>query len=171
MTTSSDQNPDSSEHAARGASPWRVPVCHPNLYMWLVFVSALDVIMTRVILFFGGTEINPIADFIIANWGRLGMSIFKFIIVAFVIIVCEFISRRNMIASRRLAVTSIAISTVPVCWSCFIMASIIIDPPVREDGELDVEGIEVRHVEPEHTAPSIVTLRTHEPVLEHAWPI
>lgn len=171
MTTSSDQTPDSSEHPARAAGSWRVPVCHPNLYMWLVFVSALDVIMTRVILFFGGTEINPIADFIIANWGRLGMSIFKFTIVAFVIIVCEFISRRNMIASRRLAIASIAISVVPVCWSCFIMASIIIDPPVREDGELDVEGIEVRHVEPARTAPSIVTWQAHKPVQEQAWPI
>jgi hypothetical protein len=171
MTTSSDQTPDSSEHTAKAASPWRVPVCHPNLYMWLVFVSALDVIMTRVILFFGGTEINPIADFIINNWGRLGMSIFKFIIVAFVIIVCEFISRRNMIASRRLAITSIAISMVPVCWSCLIMASIIIDPPVREDGELDVEGIEVRQFEPAHTMPSVLTSRTHKPVQEYAWPI
>ena len=63
--------------------------------MWLILVSALDVVLTRVILFFGGTEVNPIADFILAQWGRLGMSIFKFIIVGFVIIACEFIARRK----------------------------------------------------------------------------
>ena len=171
MTTSSDQPPDSSEHASQGKGSWKVPVRHPNLYMWLIFVSALDVIMTRVILFFGGTEINPIADFVIDNWGRLGMSIFKFIIVAFVIIVCEFISRRNTIVSRRLATASILISMVPVCWSSFIMISIIIDPPVREDGDFDMEGIEVRSVEPSESASGTLAWLEQESMQDQAWPI
>ncbi|MDG2292178.1 MAG: DUF5658 family protein [Phycisphaerales bacterium] len=171
MTTSSNQPPDSSEHASQGKGSWRVPVCHPNLYMWLVFVSALDVIMTRVILFFGGTEINPIADFVIDNWGRLGMSIFKFIIVAFVIIVCEFISRRNLAVSRRLAIASILISMVPVCWSSYIMISIIADPPARQDGDFDMEGIEVRSTEPSESVPVTLVWLKHESIQDQPWPI
>jgi hypothetical protein len=171
MTASSDHPPDSPEHASQGKGPWRVPVCHPNLYMWLIFVSALDVIMTRVILFFGGTEINPIADFVIDQWGRLGMSIFKFIIVAFVIIVCEFISRQNLIVSRRLAIASILISMVPVCWSSYIMLSIIIDPPVRQDGDFDIEGIEVRSVEPSTSTSCTLVWLEHESVQDQSWPI
>ena len=112
--------------------------------MWLIFVSALDVILTRVILFFGGTEVNPVADFILANWGRLGMSIFKFIIVGFVITACEFIARRNIKTSRRLAYASIIISMVPVVWSCLIISSLILNPPLQEDGLLDADGYEVR---------------------------
>ena len=50
----------------------------PNLYLWLVFLSALDVVLTRVILYFGGTEVNPVADWVIVQWGQMGLSLFKF---------------------------------------------------------------------------------------------
>jgi len=112
--------------------------------MWLILVSALDVVLTRVILFFGGTEVNPIADFILAQWGRLGMSIFKFIIVGFVIIACEFIARRKPKTSRRLAIASIVISSAPVVWSCLIISSLILNPPSEEDMLPDTDGYEVR---------------------------
>jgi hypothetical protein len=163
MTTSSD--PSTPEQPRSTASPWWVPVRHPNLYLWLIFVSALDVILTRVILFFGGTEVNPVADFILQHWGRLGMSIFKFTIVGFVIIACEFIARRKPATSRRLAIASIIISMMPVLWSCLIITSLILNPPVGEEGLPDAEGFDVhvpqlRHVE-------VLTSKSKET----AWPI
>ena len=118
-----------------------MPVHHPNLYFYLIFVSALDVLFTRVILFFGGTEVNLIADFIIVHWGRLGMSIFKFIIVGFVIIACEFIARRKPRTSRRLAIASIVISSVPVVWSCLIISSLILDPPPGDEADSEYGGV------------------------------
>ena len=125
-------------------STWSLPVRHPNLYLWLIFVSALDVILTRVVLFFGGTEINPVADYVLLNWGRLGISLFKFIIVGFVIIVCEYIALRSHVISKRLAIVSIMISLVPVIWSCIIISMLIIDPPVQRDDILEDDGYEVR---------------------------
>lgn len=106
---------------------------YPNLYLWLIFVSALDVVLTRVILFFGGTEVNPIADWILAEFGRMGMSVFKFIIVAFVVICCEIIGRQKWKVGRNLARASIIISLTPVVWSSFIILSLIMNPPPVPD--------------------------------------
>ncbi|MEE3001877.1 MAG: DUF5658 family protein [Planctomycetota bacterium] len=148
MTASSDQPDHDAGRSPWSISKWSLPVRHPNLYLWLIFVSALDVILTRVVLFFGGKEINPVADFVLLNWGRLGMSLFKFMIIGFVIIVCEYLATRNATVSRRLAIVSIMISLVPVVWSCIIIIMLILNPPVEKDGILDEEGYEVRLLMP-----------------------
>jgi len=127
MTQSSDQ-PQSGDSFA-----WTKAVLYPNLYLWLIFVSALDVVLTRVILFFGGTEVNPIADWILADYGRMGMSVFKFIIVAFVVICCEIIGRQKWKVGRNLARASIVISMTPVVWSSTIILSLIMNPPPLPD--------------------------------------
>ena len=144
MTASSDQPEQNKGRSASSISKWSLPVRHPNLYLWLIFVSALDVILTRVVLFFGGKEINPVADFVLLHWGRLGMSLFKFLIIGFVIIVCEYIATRSATVSRRLAIVSIVISLVPVIWSCIIIIMLILNPPVEKDGILGDGGYEVR---------------------------
>ena len=148
MTPSSDQPEHDTDQATSSFAKWSVPVRHPNLYLWLIFVSALDVILTRVVLFFGGKEINPVADYVLLHWGRLGMSLFKFLIIGFVIIVCEYIATRSARVSRRLAITSILISLVPVTWSCIIIIMLILNPPVQKDGVLDEDGYEVRLLQP-----------------------
>ena len=127
MTPSSDSNQSGEGFA------WTRAVLYPNLYLWLIFVSALDVVLTRVILFFGGTEVNPIADWILAEFGRMGMSLFKFIIVAFVVICCEIIGRQKWKVGRNLARASIIISLSPVVWSSFIILTLIMNPPPLPD--------------------------------------
>ncbi len=127
MTRSSESQSDSSSFS------WTKAVLYPNLYLWLIFVSALDVVMTRVILFFGGTEVNPIADWILGEFGRMGMSLFKFIIVAFVVICCEIVGRQRWKVGRNLARVSIVISMTPVIWSSFIVLSLIMNPPPLPD--------------------------------------
>lgn len=138
MTRSSDHPTPDTEQASEAGSTWFSAVLYPNLYLWLIFVSTLDVILTRVVLFFGGTEVNPLADWVLGHFGRMGMSIFKFLIVAFVIIVCEYIGRRSWTTAHRLARVSIVISVIPVCWSCLIILMLIINPPPTED--LPIEG-------------------------------
>lgn len=98
----------------------------PNLYLWLIFLSALDVVLTRVILYFGGTEVNPLADWIIDQWGQMGMSLFKFGIVAFVIIICEYTARMDMKMAFRLALIGCIISAMPVLWSTGLIIQMIL---------------------------------------------
>ena len=82
----------------------------PNLYLWLVFLSALDVALTRVILYFGGVEVNPLAQWIIDEGGQMGMSLFKFAIVVVVILICEYTARLDRRTAFRLAFTGCIIS-------------------------------------------------------------
>ena len=114
----------------------------PNLYLWLVFLSALDVVLTRVILYFNGTELNPLAAWIIDRGGQLGMSIFKFVIVAFVIMICEYTATINPRTARRLALAGCLITAVPVVWSSFLLLDLIwtFEPGTETTypGDLDV---------------------------------
>ena len=103
-----------------------IGVRFPNLYLWLVFLSALDVVLTRVILYFGGTEVNPLADWIIINWGQMGMSLFKFGIVAFVISICEYTARLDQRMAFRLALAGCIISALPVIWSSGLVIHMIL---------------------------------------------
>ena len=98
----------------------------PNLYLWLVFLSALDVALTRVILYFGGIEVNPLAQWVIDQGGQMGMCLFKFAIVVFVILVCEYTARLNFGSARRLALAGCIISAFPVVWSCGLIVEMIV---------------------------------------------
>tara|TARA_Y100000589_G_scaffold229799_1_gene217209 strand:- start:164 stop:598 length:435 start_codon:yes stop_codon:yes gene_type:complete len=117
-------------------------VYFPNLYLWLVFLSALDVVLTRVILYFNGTELNPLAAWIIERGGQLGMSLFKFVIVAFVIIICEYTASINRKTARRLALAGCLITAVPVVWSSYLLLELIMtfEPGTETTypGDLDV---------------------------------
>jgi len=62
---------------------------YPQGYLWFVLVSALDLMMTWVVLHFGGQEVNALADHILQRWALTGMVIYKFALVAFVIAICE----------------------------------------------------------------------------------
>ncbi len=90
------------------------PLRYPYLYVWFVFISALDVMLTWVILYFGGWEVNHVADFVIGRFGLPGLVTFKFGIVVFVIVLCEVVGRRRPAAGKTLAEWSIAITSIPV---------------------------------------------------------
>jgi hypothetical protein len=92
----------------------RSPVLYPNLYTWFVFLSAMDVMMTWVVLHWGGTELNSVADAVLQRYGLRGMVMFKFALVVVVIVLCEVAGRYKPRAGRRLARASIVITCIPV---------------------------------------------------------
>ena len=95
---------------------------YPNEYVWLVFISAMDLIMTWIILKrYGGYEANQVADFVITRFGSTGLVLFKFTIVMFVIIVCEIVGRQNESRGRWLARVGVGISALPLGVSLFIV--------------------------------------------------
>ncbi|HJN80074.1 MAG: DUF5658 family protein [Phycisphaerales bacterium] len=114
----------------------RAVVLFPNLYLWLVFLASLDIILTRVILFFSGIEMNPIAKMVIDAFGVPGMAVFKFSVVSFVIIVCEVVGRTRRMTAQKLAVFAVLITGFPVVWSSVLVGSIIATgehPPLEDD--------------------------------------
>ncbi|MBT5383276.1 MAG: hypothetical protein HOL13_10600 [Phycisphaerae bacterium] len=106
----------------------------------MVFFASLDIVLTRVILFFSGVEINPVASMVIETFGVPGMSVFKFAVVSFVIIVCEIVGRTRVVTAKRLAVFAVVITGFPVVWSSVLVGSIIVDgelPPLEDDPSRD----------------------------------
>ena len=93
----------------------RVHALYPNHYAWYVFASALDIMVTVVVLVhLGAREVNTIAQASIdlfVTWGLIGL---KFASVLVVVAICEFIGRRRKDLGRRLAGAAIALSLFPV---------------------------------------------------------
>lgn len=87
---------------------------HPDAYVWLVLVATLDICLTTVILTLGGSEVNPLANFILNAVGLPGIVIFKYAAVVVVICICEFIARRRPAVARWLAHFAVAVSALPV---------------------------------------------------------
>ena len=101
---------------------------YPNRYVWFVFLSALDALLTYVILWIGGGEANAIARWVLEEFDFVGMVVFKFAIVVFVILLCEYIGRRSESKGRKLAEWSIALTCIPVVIAfTLLMADLLLN--------------------------------------------
>ena len=103
----------------------RRPVRYPDRYVWFVFFSAIDVMLTWAIIAHDGEEANPIARFVIAKWELPGAIAFKFSLMIFVIGICEMVGRRNDRAGGRLALVAVIISVLPVVYSLGLLVVVV----------------------------------------------
>ena len=60
---------DTSRQTTELPSKPRSYVLYPQAYIWFVFLSAMDVCMTVMVLHWGGSEVNVLADAVIQRWG------------------------------------------------------------------------------------------------------
>lgn len=98
---------------------------YPGLYAWYVFFSALDIMFTWVILAHGGREENAIADWILRQFNLPGMVAYKFMLVVFVVLVCEVVSRHRFQVGQKLARWAIALSAFPVFFGIGQLLTVI----------------------------------------------
>ncbi len=94
---------------------------YQSAYLWFVFVSSLDIMLTWAILQRDGTEVNPLAARVIEMWGLPGAIGFKFSLMLFVILVCEWVGRLRDPLARKLVVTATVVSAMPVIWSLSLL--------------------------------------------------
>lgn len=99
----------------------RRPMLYQNAYTWLVFVSAMDIMMTWVVLHSGGYEANALANVVLQNHGLPGLVIYKFAFITLAIVICEVVGRRQPATGRKLAVASVALTCVPVVLAFFLL--------------------------------------------------
>jgi len=92
------------------------PVLYPNIYVWFVFLSALDIMLTWVVLYIAGpeAEANLLANWVVKRWGLPGMAVYKFALVFGIVCLCEAVGRRKEGTGRRLAEWCVAITAIPV---------------------------------------------------------
>lgn len=103
---------------------------YPHEYVWLVFVSALDVMLTWVIILpqFGGSEANFMPGRIIARYGMVGAVIYKFALIVLVIFICEWVGRTRHELGRRLAQIGIGVTAVVVAYAFLLLMAHAIRP-------------------------------------------
>jgi uncharacterized membrane protein len=90
-------------------------VLYPDRYAWYVLTSALDVMVTvMVLVHLGAREVNTIAQWSINQFGTWGLIGLKFMSVALVIAICEYVGRRRERSGRWLATAAIFASLLPV---------------------------------------------------------
>ena len=95
---------------------------YPNAYTWLLLFSAMDVMLTWTIFHFGGSELNPIAKWVIAEWWLNGMIVYKFALILFFIMICEIVGSLREPTGRVLSRISVMIALVPIVWSLSLLA-------------------------------------------------
>src|SRR5687767_530393 len=93
------------------------PMRYQNQYVWFLFFASLDIMLTWAILKREGTEVNPIARWVIEVWDLPGAIAFKFSLILVVITVCEVIGRRQDGTGRWLSNFSVVVSSLPVFYS------------------------------------------------------
>ena len=94
------------------AMPWAL---YPNLYVWYVFAGTLDILVTYIIVnHLGGGEANEMARRILAKHGWAGIVALKYATVIIVLLVCEFVGRKNARLGKGLAITAVILSALPV---------------------------------------------------------
>ena len=87
---------------------------YPNMYVWFIGVSVMDLILTWCILLMGGYEVNYLAHAVIGAWQLPGLLLYKFCLVMLVIVCCEEIGRRQPPTGRALVRVGVAMTCVPV---------------------------------------------------------
>ena len=95
---------------------------YPNEYVWFLFFSSMDVMLTWAILSQQGSEINPLAALVIKWWGLSGAIGFKFSLTMLVVLACEIVGRKRDRLGRNLARLIVVLSAVPVIYSLFLLA-------------------------------------------------
>jgi hypothetical protein len=95
---------------------------YPNAYTWLLLLSSMDIMLTWVILLFGGSEVNPIARWIIDHFNLTGMIIYKFALIIFFITICEIVGTLRHSTGWLLSRVSVMIASIPVFWAMYLLA-------------------------------------------------
>jgi hypothetical protein len=87
---------------------------YETIYSWFIFFAAMDLMLTWVILYRGGQELNWVAESVIRAHGVHGLIPYKFALVVLIVIVCEEVGRRNVLTGQRLAWVSLGVTILPV---------------------------------------------------------
>lgn len=98
------------------------PMLFQQAYVWAVFLSSLDIMLTWLILSRSGTEVNPVAHAVIHAWGLPGAIAFKFALVMLAIVICEIVGRQRPNTGWSLSCATAVINAVPVGWALTLIA-------------------------------------------------
>ena len=56
-----------------------------------ILVNFADLVLTAVSFYYGGMEVNPVADWVLHSYDLRAMAFYKFALVTVVVLICQFI--------------------------------------------------------------------------------
>jgi hypothetical protein len=74
----------------------------PTEYGLFIAANLLDLFLTLLFIRYGGSEANPLAKWVVLNFGRTGFIAFKLLLMFLVIFLVEAIARKRKNAARLL---------------------------------------------------------------------
>jgi uncharacterized membrane protein len=90
-------------------------VLYPDRYAWYVLVSVMDITVTvSVLVHYGAREVNSIAQASIELFGTWGLIGLKFLTLAIVVAICEYIGRKRQRLGGAIATIAVVASLSPV---------------------------------------------------------
>lgn len=90
------------------------PILYEEPLKWFLLLSCLDIFFTWIVLHMGGSEVNWLANYILTHGDLYGLVAFKFTMVVIIILLCDFVGRRNDIRGRFIAKAAVIITSFPV---------------------------------------------------------
>ena len=96
---------------------------YPNQYLWFVFLSALDVLLTALALLNGAREANIVAAWMLRQYGVGGLILLKFTAVPIVIALCQIVGTHKPGTGQRLAEWVVALAAIPIVIGVVILLS------------------------------------------------
>ena len=98
----------------------------PLLTMAFLLANLLDIVMTWALLATGAfREANPLANFVLENWGMTGMIGFKLAFVAGVILIAQYIASQRLGTARGLLTVGTLMVGAVVTYSGWLFAGFL----------------------------------------------
>ncbi len=94
-------------------------VLYPKLYVWYLFISTMDLILTWIILHVGGAEVNFLANWVIGQFDLPGIVVFKYGLVLLVITICEIVGRTDFRRGKHLGEWAVGLTFIPVVMALY----------------------------------------------------
>ena len=98
-------------------------------YFAFLLLNLFDLFLTGYIFKNEGQEANGFALWILNHFGLAGFAVYKFLMVTFLIVVCEVIALFNLPRARLVILGGCAVYVLVVMWECYLIFSNI-DPDI-----------------------------------------
>jgi len=104
-------------------------------YLGFLLLNLFDLFLTGWIFRHSGQEANGIAALVLKYWGLRGFAIFKFVMTAIVIVICEVIGKYSNVRARQLILGASTLYVLVVFWEIYLIFAFILHP-IQEEKSL-----------------------------------
>jgi hypothetical protein len=103
-------------------------------YLGFLLLNLFDLMMTGYIFRHSGQEANGLALWVLHHFGLMGFAIFKFLMVVFIILICEAISFHSVTRAKQVITGACVLYVLVVLWEAFLVFAFVNAPALPHKG-------------------------------------